>query len=58
MDICARAKVKRLFMFHHAPEDNDHDVATKQMLAHEFATLCNMEVINAREEDAWPITAA
>ncbi len=58
MDVCSRARVKRLFMFHHAPEENDQDVATKQMLAQRVAIANDMQVINAREEDEWPLTAA
>ncbi len=58
MDICSKANVKRLFMFHHAPEDLDHDIAKKQMVAQRLAVQLGMDVINAREEDEWPLTAA
>jgi ribonuclease BN (tRNA processing enzyme) len=60
LDCCAKAGVKKLFMFHHAPEDNDHAVALKQDLAchHTIALRHKIEVINAREEDEWTIRSA
>jgi phosphoribosyl 1,2-cyclic phosphodiesterase len=58
IDICARAGIKRLFMFHHAPEDNDSNVALKQMRARDIALTFGIEVINAREEDQWPLISA
>ena len=58
IDICARAGIKRLFMFHHAPEDNDCKVALKQMHARSLALKFGIEVINAREEDQWPLISA
>jgi ribonuclease BN (tRNA processing enzyme) len=58
IDLCAKAGVKRLFMFHHAPEDNDSKVALKQTHARELALRFGIEVINAREEDQWPLISA
>lgn len=58
LEVCIKAKVKRLFMFHHAPEDSDHDVAMKQLRAQNEAAKEGIEVLNAREEDEWPLTAA
>jgi ribonuclease BN (tRNA processing enzyme) len=57
---CAKAGVKKLFMFHHAPEDDDHAVALKQDLTrhHQVALQHQIEVINAREEDEWLIRSA
>ncbi len=58
IELCSKAKVKRLFMFHHAPEATDHDVARKQASAQYTAMEHGIEVINAREEDEWLLTAA
>ena len=58
LDICSRAGIKRLFMFHHAPEDNDSKIALKQLRAREIALSLGIEVINAREEDQWPLKSA
>ena len=60
LDYCAKAGVKKLFMFHHAPEDDDHAVALKQDLAchHPITLRHKIEVINAREEDEWTIRSA
>jgi ribonuclease BN (tRNA processing enzyme) len=58
IELCSKANVKRLFMFHHAPEATDHDVARKQASAQYTAMEHGIEVINAREEDEWLLTAA
>jgi ribonuclease BN (tRNA processing enzyme) len=57
LELCARAKIKRLFMFHHAPEDSDRRVAMKQIYARNLALKHGIEVINAREEDEWPLAS-
>ena len=58
IEICAQAAVRQLFMFHHAPEDDDNAVAKKQMHARNLALPHGIEVINAREEDEWPLKSA
>jgi phosphoribosyl 1,2-cyclic phosphodiesterase len=58
VDLCAKAKVKRLFMFHHAPEDHDIKVAQKQIYARNLAAAAGIEVINAREGEEWPLKSA
>jgi phosphoribosyl 1,2-cyclic phosphodiesterase len=58
VDLCAKAKIKRLFMFHHAPEDNDNKVALKQIYARNLAAAFGIEIINAREGDEWPLKSA
>jgi hypothetical protein len=58
LELCAKAKIKRLFMFHHAPEDSDRRVAMKQIYARNIALKHGIEVINAREEDEWPLASA
>lgn len=60
LQYCSKAGIKRLFMFHHAPDDDDQTVAQKQDSArhHELALLSSIEVINAREEDEWLIQSA
>lgn len=57
---CAKAGVKKLFMFHHAPEDDDLAVSLKQDLTrhHQITLQHQIEVINAREEDEWLIQSA
>ncbi len=56
--LCAKAKVKRLFMFHHAPEDHDTKVAQKQVYARKLAAAAGIEIMNAREGDEWPLKSA
>lgn len=58
ISVCAEAGVKRLFMFHHAPEDDDSLVAQKQDHARRLALPHPLEVINAREEDEWHLISA
>jgi ribonuclease BN (tRNA processing enzyme) len=58
IEICAKANIRRLFMFHHAPEDNDSTVALKQIHARNLALPYGIEVLNAREEDQWPMISA
>ena len=58
VDLCAKSGIKRLFMFHHAPEDNDTKVALKQTHARALAIQFGIEVINAREEEQWPLKSA
>lgn len=58
IEFCAKAGVRRVFMCHHAPEDNDNTIAMKQMRAREIALAHDIEVINAREEDEWLLRSA
>ena len=58
VEICHLAKIRRLFMFHHAPEDNDSVVALKQIHARSLALPFGIEVVNAREEEQWPLMSA
>ena len=60
LNYCSKAGIKRLFMFHHAPEDNDQAIALKQNLTrHDLLSIRHqIEIINAREEDEWIIKSA
>jgi len=58
INFCIKSGIKRLFLFHHAPEDNDDKVAIKQEYARNLALHRGIQVINAREEDEWPILSA
>jgi phosphoribosyl 1,2-cyclic phosphodiesterase len=58
VDLCAKAQIKRLFMFHHAPEDLDTKVAQKQIYARNLAAAAGIEIINAREGDEWLLKSA
>jgi ribonuclease BN (tRNA processing enzyme) len=60
LECCAKGGIKKLFMFHHAPEDDDQSVALKQeQVRHHPLTLkYAIQIINAREEDEWPIRSA
>lgn len=58
LDLCQRAGVKRLLMFHHAPEDQDKDVVEKMQLIHSAAIAAGIEVLNAKEEDEWIMKSA
>ena len=58
LDYCKKAGVKRLFMFHHAPEDNDLMVFEKLQTIHNDGLVAGVEVANAVEEDEWPLKSA
>ncbi len=58
LDLCVKANIRRLFMFHHAPEDNDAKVAMKQAHARALPGGASVEIINAREGDEWPLKSA
>lgn len=58
LECCIKAGIKRLFLFHHAPEDNDHVVAKKQAHVRQTALPLGIDVQNAREEDEWPLLSA
>lgn len=58
LDLCRRAGVKRLLMFHHAPEDHDKDVLDKMQVIHADAVDAGIEVLNAKEEDEWILKSA
>lgn len=58
LDFCVKAGVKRLILFHHAPEDLDHDVHEKvESVVHEGRAK-NVEVVAACEGDVWALRTA
>lgn len=58
LDFCRQAGVRRLLMFHHAPEDDDKAVIGKLQSIHAAALAAGIEVLNAREEDEWVLKSA
>lgn len=58
LEFCTRAGVKRLILFHHAPEDLDHDVHEKvESVVHDGRSK-NIEVVAACEGDVWALRTA
>ena len=57
LDFCSRAGVKRLILFHHAPEENDSAVDDKVQSI--FTKACHMgiEVVAATENEEWELCA-
>ena len=54
---CRQAQIKRLVLFHHAPEDKDEQVQSKvQSIFHE-ASQAGIAVEAAREGDEWDLSA-
>ena len=53
LEFCASAGVKRLILFHHAPEDLDDDVRKKVESIKEDAKKRGVEVVAAVEGDEW-----
>lgn len=53
LKFCIEAKVKRLILFHHAPEDLDHMVHAKVSSVIDEAKLHGIEVVAAREGEEW-----
>ena len=53
LDICHQAGVKRLLLFHHAPEDNDNDVRAKVDSVKDRAKKLGIEVEAATEGKEW-----
>ncbi len=50
---CSEAGVKRLVLFHHAPEDSDKDVEAKVQSVKDVGAEAGLEVAAAREGDTW-----
>lgn len=53
LEFCMQANVKRLILFHHAPEDTDDDVVAKVKSIQELAKQSGIEVVAAAEGQAW-----
>jgi len=53
LDICHKAGVKRLLLFHHAPEDDDNDVQAKVDSIKDRAQKLGVEVEAATEGKEW-----
>jgi len=53
LNFCIEAGVKRLILFHHAPEDLDQDVENKVEGVKERARKNGIEVVPAKEGDEW-----
>ena len=52
---CKEAGVKRLILFHHAPEDTDHDVRQKVAQIVSEGEKIGLEIVAAREGDEWTL---
>jgi phosphoribosyl 1,2-cyclic phosphodiesterase len=55
LHVCRRANVKRLILFHHAPEDTDQDVHAKVASVYHEALEAGIEVYAAKEGDEWEL---
>lgn len=55
LDFCKKANVKRLILFHHAPEDHDKDVVQKVNDVVEDGRKHGVEVVAAKEGDVWTL---
>ncbi|MFK7871908.1 MAG: MBL fold metallo-hydrolase [Oligoflexales bacterium] len=53
LDFCIAAGVKRLVIFHHAPEDQDSDVFDKVKSVYALAQQHGIEVVAAQEGKQW-----
>ena len=58
LDFCKKANVKRLILFHHAPEDLDGDVVAKVQSILDDALANKIEVAAAKEGDVWTLRCA
>ncbi len=56
LEICAKAEVKTLALFHHAPEDSDEEVRDKVRSITEQARQKGVQVIASREGLLWSPT--
>ena len=56
LEFCIKAGVKRLVLFHHAPEDSDMDVDQKVKSVIKRASDHNIEVVAAKEGDEWELS--
>jgi ribonuclease BN (tRNA processing enzyme) len=57
LEFCRKAGVKRLILFHHAPEDTDQDVVDKVHSVLTDSCRYGVEVFAAKEGDVWEICA-
>lgn len=57
LEFCRQANVKRLVLFHHAPEDSDLDVDDKVQSIFHIACRAGIEVEAAREGEEWELCA-
>ena len=55
MEFCLQAGVKRLILFHHAPEDLDEDVNAKLKSVVDIAAKKGLKVVAAREGEEWSL---
>lgn len=55
MQFCVDAKVSRLILFHHAPEDSDNDQADKLASVVNEGKRLGLEIVNAKEGDIWTL---
>ncbi len=53
LQFCLQAGVKRLILFHHAPEDSDADIEQKVERCRQQAGKAEIEIVAAREGDVW-----
>ncbi len=58
LDICDKAGVNRLILFHHAPEDLDDAVLAKVQSILDQALAAGVEVVAAKEGDEWTLHCA
>lgn len=57
LEFCSQAGVKRLILFHHAPEENDSKVDDKVQSIFTKACQLGIEVVAARENEEWELCA-
>lgn len=58
LEFCKAAQIRRLILFHHAPEDSDSKVDQKVHSVMSEALRCGIEVVAAREGDEWELRCA
>ena len=58
LEFCIKAKVKKLILFHHAPEDTDEDISKKVTNLLQQAKEAGIEVEAAQEGKEWKIKSA
>ena len=55
LNVCLQASVKRLILFHHAPEDLDSDIDEKIKQCNRDKQEKAIEVVAAREGEIWTV---
>ncbi len=55
LEFCKKAKVKRMIIFHHSPEDSDSDLEIKKKDVKDEAKKYGLEVVIAREGEEWTL---